>query len=345
MKNHNKNIILLSHGDGGVKTGELINDIICRYLKNDILDRLEDSAIIDCKSKRVAFTTDSFVVNPLFFPGGDIGKLSVCGTINDLATSGCRPYALSLSLIIEEGFFMADLEKILKSIRDALAEAGPGIKVVTGDTKVVEKGNADGIYINTSGIGFIDDDIYISPANIKPGDAIIINGNIADHGISILGQRQGFNFQAGIESDCAPLNSLVFDIVSSSKKIHAMRDATRGGLARVLIELADSSKMNFEIYQDSIPIKRETRGICEFLGMDPLYIANEGKMVVIADWGDRNRIVQAMKKNKYGRQARIIGRVNRRRTSNERTCVILVTELGTKRYLDLHYSEQLPRIC
>lgn len=346
MKDNKNNSILLSHGDGGVKTGRLISEIIGPALKNNILDRLEDSAIIPCRGAKAAFTTDSFVVSPLFFPGGDIGKLCVCGTINDLVTSGCRPAALSLSFIIEEGLDINVFKKVLESIKNTLEEAGEGIKIVTGDTKVVEKGNADKLFINTSGIGFIEDGPGISPSNIKEGDNIIINGNIADHGICILNCRQEFGFKADIKSDCAPLNSLVKDIKDAAGSgLHALRDATRGGLARVLIELSGSSKMNFDIYQDKIPIQRQTRGICEFLGMDPLYIANEGKMVVFAEEKNSIRILDAMKKNRYGKHSAIIGRVKGIKDKNRNASVTLITELGTKRVLDLHYSEQLPRIC
>jgi hydrogenase expression/formation protein HypE len=333
-------IIQLSHGDGGLKTGQLINDLLMEYLGNEVLSRLDDSSVIDIdKNKRLAFTTDSFVVDPIFFPGGDIGKLAVCGTVNDLAASGADPAAISLALILEEGLKVKQLEKILSSIRKTLNETG--LKVITGDTKVVGRGNADTIFINTAGIGFIDDNYIIRPEMIKEGDVVIINGPIADHGLAILSQREEFNFQTDVESDCAPLSGLVSDIKRSSANIHALRDATRGGLATVLCEMASRTFLDIEIFEEDIPVRSQTRGICEFLGMDPLYIANEGKMVIFAASNDANKIIEAMKKNKYGRESVIVGKV----TGKGKGSVFLNTELGTRRLVDMHYSEQLPRIC
>jgi hydrogenase expression/formation protein HypE len=332
-------IIQLSHGDGGLKTGELINNLLLKYLGNEILNKLEDSAVLDPGKGRIAFTTDSFTVDPIFFPGGDIGKLSICGTINDLVTTGCTPLALSFSLIIEEGFLVSDLERILISTKKVLDNTG--IKIVTGDTKVVGRGSTDKIFINTSGIGLVSSGIDISPAKIKVGDKILLNGSIAEHGTAILIQRREFNFKTGIKSDCAPLNSLVRDMLDVSNKIHALRDPTRGGLAAVLFEMAKVSGTNINIYEDKIPVRKEVRGICQFLGLDPLYIANEGKMVAIVDKEDASKILRQMKKNKYGRDSCIIGEV----TEKGKRLIILNTSLGTRRVLDLHYSEQLPRIC
>jgi len=343
-KTRKEDVILLSHGDGGARTAELINNLIKKRFKNEILDKLEDSAIFNCPDKKIAFTTDSFVVDPIFFPGGDIGKLSICGTINDLATSGCIPYALSFALILEEGFLIESLKKILKSMKATLDEInidGPDVKIVTGDTKVVGKGSADKIYINTSGIGFIKKGLNITPSNIKAGDLIIVNGTIGDHGIAILSRRESFGFKTDLKSDCAPLNSLISEITAVSGKIHALRDATRGGLARVLIELSSDRKLDFEIDISQIPIKKETAGICEFLGMDPLYIANEGKMVLFVSPEDAEKVIQVMRTNKYGKNSRIIGKV----LNKGEGMVVLKTEIGTRRILDLHYSEQLPRIC
>ncbi len=337
-------LILLSHGDGGVKTGELINKLITKYFRNEILEKLEDSAVLKCPGKKIAFTTDSFVIDPIFFPGGDIGKLSICGTINDLVTSGCIPYALSFSLILEEGFPIKSLENILRSIRDTICgikNDNSEVNIVTGDTKVVGRGNADKIYINTSGIGFIEEDVNISPSFIRPGDSIIINGSVGDHGIAILSQREGFKFKTNIKSDCAPLYTLVSDMLASSRNIHALRDATRGGVARVLIELSQTTGLDFEIDLAEIPVKKETRGICEFLGMDPLYIANEGKIVVFAGPEDTDKVLKSMKSNIYGKDSKIIGRVIKKGEG----IVVVKTDIGTKRILDLHYSEQLPRIC
>jgi hydrogenase expression/formation protein HypE len=332
-------IIQLSHGDGGLKTGDLTNNLLLKYLGNEILNKLEDSAVLDPGKGRIAFTTDSFTVDPIFFPGGDIGKLSICGTINDLVTTGCTPLALSFSLIIEEGFLVSDLERILISTKKVLDNTG--IKIVTGDTKVVGRGSTDKIFINTSGIGLVSSGIDISPSKIKVGDKILLNGSIAEHGTAILSQRREFNFKTGIKSDCAPLNSLVRDMLDVSNKIHALRDPTRGGLAAVLFEMAKVSGTNINIYEDKIPVRKGVRGICQFLGLDPLYIANEGKMVAIVDKEDASKILRQMKKNKYGRDSCIIGEV----TEKGKGLIILNTSLGTRRVLDLHYSEQLPRIC
>ena len=347
-------IILMSHGDGGLKSSELISNIISKHIKNEILERFEDSAVLRLPGKKLAFTTDSFVINPIFFPGGDIGKLSVCGTVNDLAASGAVPCFLSFSLILEEGFPIKDLEKIMKSVSDTLDEINNNmdaslqentrniqLKIVTGDTKVVEKGSADKIYINTAGIGLIDEEVNISPDRIETNDIIIVSGSIGDHGIAILSKRKEFDFKTDLKSDCAPLSPMVAELISVSKNIHAIRDATRGGLARVLLELASVSKHDFEISSDAIPVKREARGICEFLGMDPLYVANEGKMVFFVSAQDASRVLDAARKNKYGRDACIIGKVTKK--GNGR--VILNTGIGTKRLLDLYYGEQLPRIC
>jgi len=333
-------IIQLSHGDGGLKSAQLINDLLLDYIGNDILQKLEDSAVIKLDdNKSLAFTTDSFVVNPIFFPGGDIGKLSICGTVNDLSTSGCKPLALSLSFILEESFLIADFKKILSSISETLDETG--LNIITGDTKVVEKGSVDKIFINTTGIGIVDNNYQLSPAKIKTGDKIIINGTIADHGLAILSQRKEFDFKTDIISDCAPLYSLVKDMTSVSKKIHALRDATRGGLATVLFEIARNSGLDIDLFQESVPLQKQARGICEFLGMDPLYIANEGKMVVFVDSADADNVLEVMRSNKYGKESAIIGEVAKKGKGT----VILKTEIGTERILDLHYSEQLPRIC
>jgi hydrogenase expression/formation protein HypE len=358
VKHHNRpekdDVILMSHGDGGLKSSELINNIISKHIKNDILDRFEDSAVLGLPGKKIAFTTDSFVINPIFFPGGDIGKLSICGTVNDLAASGAIPYFLSFSLILEEGFPINDLERIMKSVSDTIDEINSSdfggrsenshniqLRIVAGDTKVVEKGSADKIYINTAGIGLIDEEVNISPACIETGDIIIVSGSIGDHGIAILSKRKEFDFKTALKSDCAPLSQLVAELISVSKNIHAIRDATRGGLARVLFELATVSKHDFEISSDAIPVKRETRGICEFLGMDPLYVANEGKMVFFVSAEDSFSVLEAARKNKYGSDACIIGKVTKKGSGR----VILNTEIGTRRLLDLYYSEQLPRIC
>ncbi|MCL5771531.1 MAG: hydrogenase expression/formation protein HypE [Actinobacteria bacterium] len=333
--------ILLSHGDGGIKTGELINNLVIKYFGNNILNKLEDSAVISNNlHEKIAYTTDSFTVKPVFFPGGNIGKLSICGTINDLAAAGATPVVLSMGLIIEEGFEVKYLEKLFESALEVLKETNTNI--VTGDTKVVEKNSVDKIFINTSGIGFIKKKINISPLNIKPGDKILINGSIAEHGLAVLSSRPEFNFKTNIISDCAPLSSLVNEIMDVSDKIHALRDATRGGIATVLLEMSDKSKTNMVIYEDKIPIKKEVTGLCEFLGLDPLYIANEGKIIVFVDAADADKVLDAMKKNKYGKDSCVIGEVTQKSSLNT---VLFKTKIGTNRILDKFYSEQLPRIC
>ncbi len=333
--------ILLAHGDGGIKTGELVEKIIRKYIKNDILDKFEDSAVLPPSNKRIAFTTDSYVIEPIFFPGGDIGKLSICGTVNDLATCGAVPRYLSFSLILEEGLPIHDLEKIMKSINETIKEVATGMVIVTGDTKVVNSGNADRIYINTAGIGIVDEAVELSYSRIEPGDMIIFTGTAGDHGIAILSRRKEFDFKTSLKSDCAPLNKLVDECLKCSGNIHAIRDATRGGLARIMIELAQSSRSDFLIYHNDIPVKKETRAICEFLGMDPLYIANEGKLAIFVAAQDAEKVLETINNNRYGNDARIIGKVLKKGSGT----VILETEIGTRRHLDLHYSEQLPRIC
>jgi len=339
-KDFTDSIIQLSHGDGGLKTAHLINDLLLDYIGNDILGKLEDSAVLKLdENKSLAFTTDSFVVNPIFFPGGDIGKLSVCGTVNDLATSGCKPLAMSLAFILEEGFPISDFKKILSSIKKTLDEAD--LRIITGDTKVVEKGSVDRIFINTAGIGIVDNNYTISPDKIKTGDKIIINGPVADHGLAILSQRKEFDFKTDIISDCAPLNGLISDMTAVSGEIHALRDATRGGLATVLFEIARNSGLDIDLFQESVPLRKQARGICEFLGMDPLYIANEGKMVAFVGRDDADKVLEIMRSSKYGKESAIIGEV----LKEGKGIVVLKTDIGTERLLDLHYSEQLPRIC
>ncbi len=330
--------VLLAHGSGGRLSHDLIAGHLMPHLKNPILNRMDDSATFGLNC-RVAFTTDSYVIKPVFFPGGDIGRLAVCGTINDLATSGAEAKYLSLALIIEEGFPIGDLERIVSSISTTAAEAG--VVVVTGDTKVVDHGSADGIFINTSGIGVIPEGVDISGSGAKEGDRIIVTGTIGDHGIAVMAQREGLKFSVPVESDCAPLNCLVSDILGVSANIHSLRDPTRGGLATTLNELASQSGVGIQIYEDRIPVKDGVRGMCEILGFDPLYVANEGKMVIIAAPGDADNILDALHKNKYGKDATVIGEV----TSKHKGRVVLKTALGASRILDMLTGDLLPRIC
>jgi hydrogenase expression/formation protein HypE len=333
----NEDRILLAHGSGGKLSQDLIKSFL-PDLANPILDRLDDSAVFEA-SGRLAFTTDSYTVNPIFFAGGDIGRLAVCGTVNDLAMSGARPQYLSLAFIIEEGLLIADLKKILTSIREAAEEAG--VKIVTGDTKVVNQGSADRIFINTAGVGIVPEGIDISAANARPGDKIILSGNIGDHGIAVLSQREGLKFKTPVPSDCAPLNGLVADMVAASANIHALRDPTRGGLATTLNDFAGQSKAGIMIEEDKIPIDKAVLAACEFLGFDPLYIANEGKLAAAVAPEDADNVLAAMKKNKYGVGAVIIGEVAAEHPGQ----VVMKTRLGASRIVDIPVGELLPRIC
>ncbi len=330
--------ILLAHGSGGSMSQSIVNNNILSLLGNPILNRLDDSAVFEAQGK-IAFTTDSHVVQPIFFPGGDIGKLSVCGTVNDLSVMGATPLYLSLALIIEEGLSKDDLHKIISSIKEAADEAG--VQIVTGDTKVVNRGNADKIFINTAGIGVIADGIDISGHNAKPGNKIILSGTIGDHGIAVLSKREGIGFETKLESDSAPLNKLIAEIMQVSNKINCMRDPTRGGLSSTLNEIAEQSGVSIRIDEDKIPVRREVAAACEMLGLDPLYIANEGKVVVVVEAEDAEKVLAQIKKNKYGQNAAIIGEV----TEKHNAKVTMRTPFGTSRIVDMLVGEPLPRIC
>jgi hydrogenase expression/formation protein HypE len=342
MENYNKNNIqedkiLLAHGSGG----KLMHDLIESFmpdLANPILEKMDDSAVFEV-SGRLAFTTDSYTVNPIFFPGGDIGRLAVCGTVNDLAMSGARPLYLSLAFIIEEGLPVSDLRKIVASIKKAAGEAG--VKIVTGDTKVVNQGSADKLFINTAGVGIVPEGVDISAANARPGDKIIISGNIGDHGIAVLSKREGLNFQVPVPSDCAPLNKLVADMLAASANIHCLRDPTRGGLATTLNDFAGQSKVGIRIEEDKIPVDRAVLAACELLGLDPLHIANEGKLAAVVACEDADAILANMKQNKYGKNAVIIGEV----VAEHPGRVVMKTSLGASRIVDMPVGELLPRIC
>ncbi len=330
--------ILLAHGSGGKLAHDLITKNFVSALDNPLLAQMDDAAVFDIKH-RLAFTTDSYVVNPIFFPGGNIGKLAVCGTINDLATSGARPLYLSLALIIEEGLLLKDLKQVIESIKNTADEAG--VKIVTGDTKVVNRGSADKLFINTSGIGIIPEGISISGSNARAGDKVILSGTIGDHGIAVLSKREGISFSTTLESDCAPLAGLVADMLQASRNIHSLRDPTRGGLATTLNELAEQSKVGIRIEEAKIPVKDEVLGACEMLGFDPLYVANEGKMIAIVSTEDAGMIVNAMHKHRYGKDAAIIGDVIKEHPGR----VVLKTMLGSSRIVDMLVGDLLPRIC
>ena len=334
-----KKLISLAHGSGGKLTHNLIKDLFLREFNNPKLQPLTDSAILSINGTSLAFTTDTYTVKPIFFPGGDIGKLAVCGTINDLVVMGAKPLYLSCGLVIEEGLEYHLLEKIISSMRKTAENTG--VEIVTGDTKVVEKGKGDEVFINTSGIGIIDKDSQLSQENIKVGDKVILNGPIGDHGIAVLSSREEFGLQTSIESDCAPLNGLVSEILSLSPLIRFMRDPTRGGLATTLNEVVEGKDFGIILEEDQIPVRETVKAICEILGFDPLYIANEGKVVLIAAEKDASRIVEKMRTHPLGKESRIIGEVVTQPT--ERVCLRTLT--GGIRIVDMMVGDQLPRIC
>lgn len=333
--------VLLGHGSGGKLSHDLISNLFVKYFNNHFLDKQTDSAIIDVAEGQLSFTTDSFVVDPIFFPGGDIGKLAVCGTVNDLAVSGAAPLYLSAGFIIEEGFPYNDLESIVRSMAAEAKKAG--VVIVTGDTKVVNRGKCDKIFINTAGIGYIKkQNIHIGEGKrIKPGDKIIINGSIGDHGMAVLSARQELNIQSDILSDCASLNGLIRNILAVSDGIQFMRDATRGGLATVLSELAEKRNFGITLEESQLLVRPQVRAFCEILGFDPLYVANEGKVVIIADAGSTGKIIQTMQDHELGKNARVIGEI----TGDYPGKAWINTGIGGKRILDMLAGEQLPRIC
>lgn len=331
--------VLLAHGSGGRLSHDLVKEMFLPFFSNPVLEQLDDRAELNIEGRVLAFSTDSFVVNPIFFPGGDIGKLAVCGTVNDLAMGGARPLFLSAAFIIEEGLPMEDLAKIIDSMEKTAAEAG--VQIVTGDTKVVEKGSADRIFINTAGIGTVPAGLAISGHNARPGDKVIINGYIGDHGIAVMAERQGLQFRDGIASDCAPLNGLVEEMLKVTKDIRVLRDPTRGGVATTLNEIAGQSNVGIVLQEKNLPVRDEVMAVCELLGFDPLYVANEGKLLAIVPADQADAMVEAMHRHKYGTEARIIGEV----TSEQPGKVVLRTTIGGSRIIDMLVGEQLPRIC
>lgn len=333
----NEDRILLAHGSGGKQMRRLINNMADKYFSNPILMKMNDFAQIDCDGK-VIVSTDSFVIKPFRFPGGDIGKLAVCGTVNDVACSGADVLYITLAFIIEEGFIINDLEDICRSIKVTCSEAG--VLVISGDTKVVERGAADGIYINTTGIGIKKTDAEIGGEFARPGDMILINGNIGDHAAAILSRRKGLSFTTPTLSDCAPLNILVKELLEECDNIRCLRDPTRGGVATVLNEISRQSNVGIRIYEDDLPIDQSVLGVCELFGMDPLYLANEGKLLVFIAKEESDKALAILKKNKYGKNAAIIGEVTRDRHS-----VTLKTSIGSSRILSELTGEILPRIC
>ncbi|VBB05454.1 hydrogenase expression/formation protein hype [Lucifera butyrica] len=334
-----KNVIQLAHGSGGKLSHELVSAVIQPILGNPVLDQMHDAAAVCIQNTRLAFTTDSFVVKPLFFTGGDIGKLAVCGTVNDLAMTGAVPLFLTLGLIIEEGFSLDELERILHSMARAAGEAG--VQIAAGDTKVVEKGAADGIFINTAGIGAIMEGVHISPLNARPGQDIIINGFLGEHALAVMQDRHGLTFPASLNSDCAPLAGLVKEILTKVPEVAVLRDPTRGGLATALNEIALAAKVGMLIEEEALPVSTEVRAVCDILGFDPLYLANEGKMIVLSEHKNTENILTVLHNHPYGREARVIGKV----TSQPAGQVGLRTAIGGIRLLDMLTGDQLPRIC
>jgi hydrogenase expression/formation protein HypE len=331
--------ILLDHGSGGRASHELIEKIFVPHFQNPLLNELNDSAVFTLNGARVAFTTDSYVVDPIFFPGGDIGALAVCGTVNDLAMRGALPHYLSVGFILEEGFPLDDLERILKSMAKAAEEAG--VRIVTGDTKVVPKGAADKIFINTSGIGLVPAKVHVAGQNARPGDAILISGTVGDHGLTILSKREGLSFDSPLKSDVAPLNHLVRNMLLAYPDIHVLRDPTRGGLATTLNEIAGQSQVGIELWEENIPLRDSVLAASELLGLDPYYIANEGKLIALVPSAEAQNVLDSMKQNPYAREAALIGEVKAENPGR----VVLKTAIGGRRLLDMLAGEQLPRIC
>ena len=331
--------ILLDHGSGGKISHRLTTDMLLPVFDNPILAELNDGAIFELNGQRMAFSTDSYTVDPIFFPGGNIGDLAINGTVNDVAMCGATPLYLSVGLIIEEGFAAADLEKIVK-VMGAAARAA-GVTVVTGDTKVVPKGAVDRIFINTSGIGVIPQQVNVASHKAVAGDRIILSGTIADHGITVLTQREGLSFKTGLKSDTAPLNHMVKEMFAVSDNVHVLRDPTRGGVGTALNEIAEKSGIGIKIYEDKIPLKKEVAGACELLGFDPLYLANEGKLLAFVSAEDTAAVLAAIAANPYGRDAAVIGEV----VADHRAKVFMETRIGGERIVDMLAGEQLPRIC
>lgn len=334
-----KDRVLLGHGSGGKLSAELMRDIFLPAFRNPILAGMNDQAVVQLNGSRVAFTTDTFVVKPLFFRGGDIGSLSVHGTVNDLAMGGAQPLFLSVAFIIEEGLPMSTLSRVTASLGKAAEYAG--VRVVTGDTKVVEKGSGDGLFINTTGLGLVPEGISISADQARPGDAVLLSGSIGEHGIAILAEREGIEFDTPVESDSAALHTLVADMLAVTKSIRCLRDPTRGGVSSALNEIAAQSRVGILLDEPAIPIREEVRGACEMLGLDPLYVANEGKLIAIVDPGHESELLAAMRKHPLGRKAQRIGTI----TESNPGWVRMRTVLGTTRIVDLLAGDQLPRIC
>jgi hydrogenase expression/formation protein HypE len=333
--------ILLGHGSGGKLSHDLIKDLFVKYFSNKVLNEQTDAAILTIAKGLIAFTTDSFVVDPIFFPGGDIGKLAVAGTVNDLAVSGANPLYLSASFIIEEGLPIDDLERIVKSMAGEAIKAG--VTIVTGDTKVVNRGKCDKVFINTTGVGEIEPRHLLigSGSEIQSGDKIIINGTIADHGMAVMAAREELRFKTNIQSDCACLNHLIKEALATTGQMKFMRNATRGGLATVLCELAENKQFGIELDEAALPVNENVRGMCELLGFDPLYVANEGKVLMVVGKEDAHQVLKVLRNNELGKDAAIIGEV----VDVHHGRAWITTGIGGRRIIDMLAGEQLPRIC
>ncbi|MBK9406998.1 MAG: hydrogenase expression/formation protein HypE [Gemmatimonadetes bacterium] len=329
----------MGHGGGGTLSAELVEHIFKPAFSNAALDRMSDSAVVQVPAGRLAYSTDSFVVRPLFFPGGSIGALAVHGTVNDLAMSGATPLHLSAGFILEEGFPMESLGRIVTDM--AAAARAAGVTIVTGDTKVVERGRGDGVYINTSGIGLIAEGVHIAPQRARPGDAILLSGTLGDHGMAIMSVREGLEFETTIESDCASLHTLVAALLAAVPDVHVLRDPTRGGLASALNEIASEAKVGMVVREDDVPVKPQVRSACELLGLDPYFVANEGKLLAIVPGNTAQAALQALRAHPLGADAAIIGEV----TDQHPGMLIGRTGIGASRVITMQIGEQLPRIC
>ncbi|MBC7222934.1 MAG: hydrogenase expression/formation protein HypE, partial [Anaerolineae bacterium] len=329
-----------AHGSGGKLHHELVRGLFLRHFRSPVLASLDDAAAVAAPGTRLAFTTDSYVISPLFFPGGDIGKLAVCGTVNDLAVVGARPLYLSAGFILEEGLPLETLERVVTSMAETARAAG--VDIVTGDTKVVDRGSADGLFVNTAGVGALPEGLHLTPRNLRPGDVLLVSGTIGDHGMAVMMQREGLSFQSALVSDCAPLNGLIQRLLSACPgAVRCMRDPTRGGLATTLNEWTQAAAVGIEVDEEAIPLREEVRAACEFLGLDPLYVANEGKVVVAVAPEAADAALEALRAHPLGRDAARIGQV----TEAHPHRVVLRTPLGARRVVEMLAGAQLPRIC
>jgi hydrogenase expression/formation protein HypE len=331
--------VLLAHGGGGRLMHQLIGKMFLAAFRNPLLEMQHDSTVVELTGTKLAFTTDSYVVRPLFFPGGDVGSMAVHGTVNDLAMSGARPLYLSAAFIIEEGLPMETLWKIACSMSAAATRCG--VQIITGDTKVVDKGKGDGVFINTAGIGIVEHDLKITPQNVQPGDVVLVSGDLGRHGMAIMAVREGLQFESAIESDSAPVHEIVRELLKAGIEIHCLRDLTRGGLASALNEIAEASRVRIEIVEKSVPVREDVHAACEMLGLDPLHVACEGRFMALIAAGDADRALQIMRSHELGRGSATIGRV----AESSEPLVTLKSAIGASRILDMPSGEQLPRIC